>query len=180
MEKTEVKTMKLSRTDLIKTCAATLLDEYMDELLAAQKELGRRRSVLRTALQAFVGTRWADLLKTICEETGGRENRMEIRPLYVVRLGEDIPTYAPCVVLDGNDYDCNFRLQFNVPIGGPIRELADRILEQLAAVATLEARSTKVADMDAKARQQLIADALDSTPEGQQALSALTAMRKAL
>lgn len=180
MEKTDVKTMKLSRTDLIKTCAASLLEEYGDELQAARVELRDARAIFALAVRQFVACRWKDLIASVCKETGGRDNRIEIRPLFEPRLGEDLPNYVSAVVLDGTDYDCNFRLQFSVPMDGPILELAGVILGDLEKVAELESRSTRVADMDAKARAKLIADALDSTSKGREALAALAAMRKAL
>lgn len=176
----EVTTMKLSRTDLVKACSAALLDELEQERRESQRAVRIARAAFDKEVRVTVQLEYGGFLHKCLNSCEGRSARLETKVCVELIPGEDIPAHALVIVQDGTAYDCNFRVQLSVPLTGRLLAHAEKVIAAQVHLAEVTAASTRKTDMDAKARLKLVAEALDSTPEGREALDALSRMRKAL
>lgn len=181
MSPEDVKTMKVSRTDLVKAASAAMLEELRTTITIAEAELEESRGHFRDEAAEYVKQFHGDLIAQVVKACGGRADRLEYLVVSEIILGQPLPEICLILVRDGFSYDCNFTLQFAAGMrrdNNPIKRWAVIILRKLDTVEQAKAASQKKADLDSKAREALVKAALESTPEGQKALSALAQMRK--
>lgn len=173
MNTEEIKAMKISRTDLVKTCAAEQMRELEDEDLELEVNYKRCKEKLEKALEHWVFDQHSALIKQVVEVTDGRTSNILYQTLFI---GEKEGVVS---VSDGLSYDYNFKLQFRVSHTKVIYEF-DEYKSAHSASAKVSCAIDNLSAMTTKAREDLIKEALDSTEEGKEALDALSRMRRAL
>ena len=177
---TDAKVMNLTRKDLVKSCAAQLLVELEEDRVEATKATAVAKKGFNHAVEAACLKSHRLLIAGVAEGTQGRSERWSFKVCHSLSHLAKMPQFVAVIVQDGTDYDYNFRLQFSVKITGEAEVAAIHVRECMKEEAWLLARCTKVTAMDAKAREKLIGEALDSNPQGQEALAALKRMRAML
>lgn len=181
MNTDEIKTMKISRTDLIKVCAAEMTQELTEARRAAEEAVMHARQKWCEMVERHCLVQFGHTIDTVMCGTQGHANRLVIRPLTTVfEKSSTLPDHVLVIVRDGHEHDCTFRLQLAVGMMDDMRTLAEEMRRLQSAAAQAYTAEYDNAAMSTKAREKLIKDALDSTPEGEAALAALKAMRKAL
>lgn len=180
MSPSDVKTMKLTRKDLVKSCAAQLLTEIEQEKLDAEAALVEAEAGLQNSARVACSTNFGFVIAEALKACGGRDKRVEYKVCSDIVPSGPLPEFVAVIVMDGTSYDNNFRLQFHVKVDGDVGLAAIAVRVAARRVLYANGASTRQRDLDTKAREKLIADALDSTEDGKTALFALARMRDGL